>query len=139
GLPVQITGSLAASVSTSCVGGNYSAAILFSNGDGNKNIVASQTDATGNTGSANRTFVRDTVAPVISINSPAANSYVSSTAVISGTCESGLQVRIAGDGVSTAVNAACVGNNYSGSIFFTADDGVKTVTASQTDNAGNSA
>ncbi|HEX4923638.1 MAG TPA: fibronectin type III domain-containing protein, partial [Bdellovibrionales bacterium] len=43
--------------------GTFSQAITFTATDGNKNIVVEQTDAAGNTGSANRTFIKDDTDP----------------------------------------------------------------------------
>ncbi len=135
GIAVVISGAVNANLNATCSAGRYSAAITFSNGEGTKNIVATQTDAAGNSGSANRDFVRDTVAPAVAITSPAANTFQGTTFTLSGTCESGLNVAISG-GVAS-VNATCTNNAFSVSVTASAGDGTKTVTARQTDAAGN--
>lgn len=138
GVNVVLSGTgLTSSVSTNCNSGTFSSLVTFTGGDGSKNVVASQTDAAGNTGSTNRSFLRDGTAPLVAITSPAANSYVDNTATINGTCESGLNVTLAGSGLSAPVTAACTGGLFSTLVNFTSGDGSKQVTASQTDAAGN--
>jgi hypothetical protein len=86
----------------------------------------------------------DEHAPVVSITSPSSGLSVNSTAItVSGSCDvgpagyaSGL-VRIAGTGVSATDDATCNGGTYSQSITLTSGDGVKVITAQQTDFAGN--
>jgi hypothetical protein len=138
GLNVVLSGSgVASNVTTACTNGAFSAAITFSAGDGTKAVTASQTDAVGNTGSDSRNFVKNNVAPAITITSPAANSYVGSTFTVQGACVTGLQVTLSGGGIASAVSAACTNGAYSAGVTTSAGDGTKTVTASQTDSAGN--
>lgn len=140
GLSVELSGSgLISPPMTNCnADSTFSVAILFTVGDGNKNIIVSQTDLAGNKNSDNRNFILRTVAPKIKITSPADNSFVAQTATISGTCESGLIVNLQGDGVSQKVTTACsTGGQFSALITFTAGDGDKAVIASQTDAANN--
>lgn len=137
GLAVNISGGVSAPSSTPCVGSAFSAVLVFSVGDGVKNIAVSQTDGTGNTSTDNRNFVKDSIAPVITIASPLEGAYVGASATISGACETGITVNVSGSGVSAAVTTGCVGSAYSVSINFTAGDGNKNIVASQQDAAGN--
>ncbi|MDZ4660977.1 MAG: hypothetical protein SGJ18_05085 [Pseudomonadota bacterium] len=138
GVQVTISGTgVNAQSTTSCSNGQFSSAITFSNGDGSKDVVAMQTDASGNSASDNRQFIKDNTAPLIAITSPAANAIVLAQATIQGTCESGLQVDLSGSGLSAPVSTACVGGGFSSQVNFTSGDGAKLVTAMQTDSVGN--
>jgi hypothetical protein len=137
GLNVTLSGAVASNVVVACNSGVFSGDILFSAGNGSKTITASQTDAVGNTGSGSRNFIRDNVGPAVTITSPAANSYVASSFVIAGACETGLNVTLAGAGLSAPVSAACTASAYSATVSVSSGDGAKAVTASQTDLAGN--
>ena len=140
GLNVTLGGTgVASAVVTSCDNGAFSAAISFSNGSGSKQVTASQKDAAGNTGSASRDFVRDLTPPTITITAPAANSYLPTTFTVQGACETGLPVELGGAGLASPVTAACAAGTYSASVSVSAGDGVKTVTAKQSDSVGNSA
>lgn len=139
GLAVQIsgTGAVAAS-STSCANGVYSASVNLSTGEGNKTLQVSQTDVVGNASNVSRVFVRDSVAPVLTIASPLAGANISGQENLTGTCESGLSVQIDGTGVLSPVAANCVSSAYSAPVVFSMGAGSKAVTVTQTDSAGNS-
>lgn len=138
GLQVLLSGTgLNANLTTSCSAGTFSAAILFSSGDGSKDVIASQTDAVGNSSFDTRNFVRDTIAPIVRITAPAENSYVTAASTLSGDCETGIAVSLAGSGLSAPVSTGCTNSRFSANVAFSAGDGVKVVTASQSDRAGN--
>ncbi|WP_413288839.1 beta strand repeat-containing protein [Bdellovibrio sp. HCB337] len=138
GLGVRLTGTgVASTVNTTCSNGTFSAAITFSAGSGSKQVIASQTDLAGNTGSDTETFISDSTAPAVTITSPAANTYVAATFTIQGACETGLQVTLNGAGLASAVTAACTSGAYSANVTVSAGDGTKAVTATQTDSANN--
>ncbi len=135
-LPVNLTGlGLATPMTVACVTGNWTAAVTFSNGDGTKNVIASQTDLAGNIGSVNRDFAKDSTAPVITITGPAIGTITRSTINLVGTCESGLPVALSG--AITAMSTACSNGQFSATVTLTAPDGNKNVIASQTDGIGN--
>ena len=136
GLPVAISGAVSQMSSTPCSNGNFSAAIVLSNGDGVKNVVVTQTDALGNTGSDNRNFVRDTAGPAIKITAPAAGTVTKGPIALVGTCETGLKVDISG-GVTAPSQADCVNGAFNANINLASGDGTKNVVASQTDSVGN--
>ena len=102
-----------------------------------KTVSVSQTDNAGNTGTASRGFVLDTVAPQVKITQPAANASSATGLTLSGTCETTLQVMIAGSGVANPGPVSCAAGTFSASINFSNGDGFKTVTVNQTDSAGN--
>ncbi|KQP93247.1 hypothetical protein ASF60_14990 [Methylobacterium sp. Leaf113] len=85
--------------------------------DGEHTIVATETDAAGNTGSSTLTFTFDTVAPVISAALKAdtglsAKDGVTSDATLSGSTDAGSTVSVRIDGATTAetVKADASGN-----------------------------
>src|SRR5690606_33084698 len=129
---------LAASSTTICASGLFSVNVNFSFGDGAKNIIAAQTDAAGNSGSDNRSFIRDSTGPAITIASPAAGTVARNGVTISGACETGLPITISGSGVAASSAATCTAGSYSSAITFSNGEGDKDVTVSQTDGAGNS-
>jgi hypothetical protein len=140
GITVQISGAgAAAASSTSCTNGVYSAAVTLSSGEGNKVLQVGQTDAAGNAATVSRTFVRDSVAPALTIASPAAGASSDTGLTITGACESGFAVVVSGSGVASSISQACAANAYSLNVTFSSGDGVKTVQISQTDSAGNTA
>jgi len=137
GLAVQLSGAgLSAPGPVTCPAGQFNATITLSNGDGTKNIIATQTDAAGNVGSDNRDFVKDGTGPTIRIVTPLANAITSSGLTLTGTCESGLTVNVGGTG-TTPKTTGCSNGQFSTPITLTAPDGVKNVTVAQTDAAGN--
>lgn len=137
-LEVVIGGMGVASIAKgSCIGSTFSVAITFSPNDGVKNIIATQTDRAGNSGSATRNFVRDSTAPVIAITSPAPNFEAQSGVRLQGNCESGINVDISGGGVASNSTTACTNGKFDSNIIFSNGDGVKTVMVSQRDNVGN--
>jgi hypothetical protein len=137
GLNVSLSGQIAAPITAACPSGTFAATVTLATPDGTKNVTASQTDAAGNTGSDSRSFTLDTAAPVVAITAPAANSYVTATFTVSGTCTSGLNVQLGGAGLTAVTNTACNAGAFSASVTATAGDGSKLVTATQTDAAGN--
>ncbi len=137
GITINLSGDLTIPATTTCTASTFSQAITFTAGEGTKNIVISQTDAAGNSGSANRDFIRDNTAPVLSFSSPAANSHHQAGATISGACENGITVNLSGSGLASPATTSCIGSTFSESIVFTLSEGTKTITISQTDPAGN--
>ncbi|UYL09303.1 Ig-like domain-containing protein [Bdellovibrio sp. SKB1291214] len=125
------------SYSTCVSGGSYSS---LSEGSHTVSIYAS--DTAGNDGTpVTYTWVVDTVAPTVTITTPSANNYVIPSAnlsavTIGGACsENGVAVNLSG---VTAAPTLCSGNAW----VITANmsslaDGPYTLTASQTDSAGN--
>lgn len=136
GVNVTISGNVAANVSTACNNSAFSAAVNFSAGDGVKTITVRQQDATGNSGMDSRSFVRDSTAPNVTIAMPAANTPSMNGVTISGACEAGLTVVVGGSG-AVATSSACGAGSYSANVTFSASDGSKTITVTQTDAAGN--
>jgi hypothetical protein len=103
---------------------------------GYNSIVASQTDANGNIGSATVNLTYDTAAPAVAITSNG-GSIASATQTVSGTGEQGTQIALF-DG-STALGVPVlvgVDGTWSASVTFTGS-GAHVVTANDTDKAGN--
>jgi hypothetical protein len=113
--------------------------------DGAHTIVASETDAAGNTGSASLGFTLDTVAVQPVITSFASNSASTSdnitsdnTLVLSGTAEANSSVVI-NDGTTTLGTVTADGTgHWSYGPSSALSDGTHTFTATDTDLAGNS-
>jgi len=80
---------------------------------------------------------QDLSAPVVTISAPAENTSASAGVTISGACETGLVVNIAGSGIVQTPAQLCANGNYSANVVFTAGDGGKAVGVAQTDAAGN--
>lgn len=100
------------------------------------------TDLAGNTSlwTESTTFEIDSTAPTITITSPANNSYAKNSAVISGNCESPLDITFSGD-ITESFSISCSGGTYSQTVNFLNPgvDEPKNITVSQTDLAGNTA
>jgi hypothetical protein len=106
--------------------------------DGSHSITATQTDQAGNVSPASAavSFTVITVAPGAPvITSPAAGAYVGATPVISGTCTSGDLVSVSEAG-TVLCSSACVAGAFSCASSALVD-GVHSVSATQTDPAGN--
>jgi hypothetical protein len=106
--------------------------------DGVHTIVASQTDASNNTGSASLTFTLDTVAPVVTITGVNGSASPGATETVAGTvdvADAGATVGIF-DG-TTAVGVATVQSNGSWSAIVPLASGVNSLKAVVTDAAGN--
>lgn len=114
--------------------------VALSSGDGNYIYCALGRDAVGN----EQTFVTaspvialDTVAPPLTITSPAANFKAKTKVLLEGVCETGLPVNVSGTGILSPINLTCTAGLYSSDIFFSAGDGTKVITVQQTDAASN--
>ena len=138
GLAVQIDGTgVSAPISANCTNGAFSSSVNFSTPEGNKSIQVSQTDLAGNTTSVSRIFVKDSVAPIVTIASPATNTSDENGLMITGSCEGTFVVTAEGTGAASPVSKACASGNYSLNVVFSAGEGVKEIQVSQTDAAGN--
>jgi hypothetical protein len=138
GRPVSISGPV--SGTTSCSGGgtwfanmNYSA-----QADGSIVVTAQQSDAAGNTSApGSATLTKDTAAPSLTITSSATISQSNVTSYpLGGTCsELGVMVIYSG---AVSGSMLCTAGVWSTSVnFSSASEGTVTVSASQTDAAGN--
>lgn len=143
GRPVNITiGTL--NTSANCVGGFFSVSSedITSLADGMTSLGASQSDLAGNTGTVSQSFSKDTVAPSITLTSPANGSYINATTQtglnVSGTCsDSGQAVLIYLDG-TLLTTATCMAGSYSAMTdVSTFGDGARTVSVETFDLAGN--
>ncbi len=141
GATVNISGAIIGSpLTASCVASSYSRAVTLTAGDGLKAISATQTDVANNTSAATNISINlDTVAPAaITITSPSNGSFVNTTSiVITGACTSGLPVDLSGNFTPSPVSVGCVASSYSRAVTLTAGDGVKNISGTQTDLAGN--
>lgn len=138
GLNVVLSGSGHSSPSsTSCNNGNFSVTVNFTNGDGSKNIIVSQTNASNVTGSASRSFIRDTTPPALTIASPSNNSVHKESLSIMGACENGITVQISGSGLAQGKNLTCGNGAYSTSLTLSSGDGSKAIQVRQADAVGN--
>lgn len=137
GLTVTISGAVATNSTAACNNSQFNAAITFSNGDGNKTITVSQTNAQNLIGSSSRNFVRDSTPPALTISNPKPNTVVGSSVTVNGTCETGLAVNVSGSGVATPGPVSCSAGAYSGLVNLSAGDGSKSISVTQTDAAQN--
>ncbi|WP_377615061.1 choice-of-anchor P family protein [Ottowia flava] len=136
---VSFNGGVA--TAASCTGGHWtlSGANLSTLPDGTVNILATQSDAFTNTSSASRAVPKDTTPPVVTVMAPATiDASNQANYTVSGTCTTGdgqVSVNIG----SFATVAPCAGGNWTvtGANVGGLPQGAVTITASQTDAAGN--
>jgi hypothetical protein len=107
--------------------------------DGQHTVVASETDAAGNTGTATLSFTLDTVPPTVSITS-AATVTSQATQTISGTVTTseaapGGTVTLYDNGTTVGTATLGAGGAWSASVTLSA--GANAIVASDTDLAGN--
>ena len=110
--------------------------------DGSHSIVASETDAAGNTGTASLSFTLDRSAPNVleslkSDTGASAMDKITSSAVLTGSGDAGAVVHFTVDGAAVAATATA---NASGAWTFSPTglaDGSHAIVASETDTAGN--
>lgn len=114
--------------------GHYSATLNFIS-DGEKNLMASQSDLLGNTRTAQLTVTKDSGAPILTLTSPLNNTPFQSAVTLTGVCETGLTVNISG---AVTASGPCTGQAFSISINLTGAEGAKALSLNQTDLAGNS-
>ena len=136
GLPINFSGDLQTNFSTTCSGGTYSQTINFSDNDGTKNITVDQTDAAGNTTSVTRSFIRDEVAPILTLNSGANPDFTNQNTpnAWGGTCEGNYTINITGDQSATI---SCSSGSWSWTPSPVTVDGTYSYSLTQTDAAGN--
>jgi large repetitive protein len=144
GATVNISGDVVgAPVTSACVASAYSQSITLTASNGVKSIDVSQTNTAGTSPTVNRTVNLDTVnpaAPGIStpVNGAQTNVVAQTVAgTLSGSCEAGATVNISGDIVGSPVTTSCVSTTYSRAVTLVIGDGVKNISATQTDAAGN--
>jgi large repetitive protein len=134
---IIVTGDINQSVSAFCSNGNFTASIMLSGADGSKNITIAQTDQVGNSSSQVRSFIKDTTPPSIQITSHTDLDESNTDINLAGTCEADLDVIISGDTNSSTVS--CTAGSFNHVLNLSGADGTKSIQASQTDAAGNSA
>jgi nitrogen fixation protein len=130
-----IDGTPSAATTTANVQGVWSFAPLGLS-DGSHTIVASQTDAFGNTGSASLSFTLDTTAPAVAITSPG-GSVNQAVQTISGTGEAGTTVMLFDNGIPLQLGSVTVDQNGLWSATVTLANGSNQLTAQAADIAGN--
>lgn len=107
--------------------------------EGDHTVMATATDAAGNTATDSNTFTVDLTAPTVEVTTPADGSQTNdSTPDYSGTVEAGSTVVITVDGVVLG-NATVTGTTWTFTPTVPLLDGPHTVMATATDEAGNTA
>ncbi len=131
-----------APVTTPCTSGSWTLTGVNASAlpDGTVTILATQTDAAGNTGQATRTTPKDTMPPTVTVTAPAQiNAGNQSSYSVSGTCTAGDgAVSVTIGNVSTVTPCTAGGTwTVTGANVANLPQGTVTITASQTDAAGN--
>ncbi len=142
---IVITGGVS-SVSATCDGANWSADLTFAaNVNATPTIEARITDVAGNYQSAFRDFTQDTTDPLVAYSSPAASAYITAANApsfpVTGTCtEEGIGNVIIEDALNNVMASVdCTSGIWNANLDFSGfAEGPHTITASQTDGAGNS-
>ena len=137
---VSVTFNGGAATTTACTGGSWSLTTSVSAlPDGTVNIVATQSDAFGNSGQDTRATPKDTTPPTVTVTAPAViDASNQGSYSVSGTCTSGDgQVSVNIGTFATVV--PCTGGNWTvtGANVGGLPQGPVTITATQTDAAGN--
>ncbi|UQR65125.1 Ig-like domain-containing protein [Bradyrhizobium sp. C-145] len=110
--------------------------------DGSHTIVASETDAAGNTGTASLTFALDTTAPAVTEalahdTGTSATDKITSDPALSGSGDPNAVVHFTVDGSTIAASATADGSGHWSFTPTGLTDGSHTIVASETDAAGN--
>ncbi len=136
---ITITGD--ANGTATCTSGAWTTVLNFTSAtEGTVNITATHADLAGNSVTDARAFIKDTTAPTLAINSPAAGSYVNaanvSTFAVNGTCsENTRNIMITGDATATFT---CSSGAWSGNLnFSSAPQGTLNISIAHADAAGN--
>ena len=145
GATVTLTGDVSGTLTAMCNGTNYSfSGLTLTGANGVRSITATISDTAGNQTQTNISLQKDILVPTLAITSPASmttyNASTYQTLAITGTCnKSGATVVLTGD-VSGTLSAGCNGTNFSFSgLTLTGATGTRTITATISDAAGNSA
>ncbi|WPU66948.1 tandem-95 repeat protein [Peredibacter starrii] len=136
GRSISFTGSIQADFSITCSGGTYSQTVNFSDGDGNKTITVSQTDAVGNVTTVSRNLIRDEVAPVITKTTGNSPDFTKNNIpnAWGGTCEGNYTISVSGSQTTTF---ACTSGTWTWTPGSKTVDGTYSYNLVQTDAAGN--
>jgi hypothetical protein len=139
GLPVQLSGpDMPVSVIAQCENNRFSALVALTSVDGVKTVIAEQIDIVGNVGKDDQAYITDRIAPVVRIVTPIENAIVPLEIDIAGICDGAEgRVILSGSGLSKSLSADCLSGAFAVKAKLKAPDGAKTLTAAQTDIAGN--
>jgi hypothetical protein len=137
--PVQLVAPVPAAAA--CLAGTWALQVSFSElPDGHGTLELEHTDRAGNTVRLARAYVKDTVAPLLTLTEPGPGFHVSAANVasvrVAGTCnEEGRAVELSGP---VAVSVPCTSGRYQTEVSLAgAPDGDVTLRARLTDAAGN--
>ena len=134
---IDLSGDIEGGPVATCSRGNFTTTVTLNSGDGRKSITATQTGTSDNSESATLIVFVDTVSPVLRINSPPDNYYFNERSLsLSGHCESGPEVILSGD-IEGSSTATCSEKSFTTTVTLNAGDETKSITATQTDTAGN--
>ncbi len=140
GATVNITGDVVGGpISGACAGSLYNISVTLTALNGIKNYSVSQTNTAGASPSTARTLNLDSTAPSApTITSPMNGALTNLTAqTVTGACETGATVSLTGNITGGPLTAACTASMYSRAVTLTGGDGAKSISATQTDPAGN--
>ena len=133
---VNLTGTQAAILTAPCTANEWTASTPLP--DGTYSATASQTSGSTTGTSAPVAFSVDSVAPVVTLDQPVPGTLLGAPQTFSGTCttaDGSVRAAISGT-ATTTLTAPCVAGTWSASTSVLVT-GVYSVTASQTDAAGN--
>ncbi|RYZ91516.1 MAG: hypothetical protein EOP04_00175 [Proteobacteria bacterium] len=135
---LSISGDVSPALSNlSCASGTVSRTIYFTAAEGSKAVNVIETDRAGNTGTASRSFINDTIAPALTQTSALPTTYSGgSTITLGGSCETSLDVYVKLGGV-TEGQIPCNRGSWSYTTATQTTDGNRVYTVAQTDAAGN--
>lgn len=136
GRDINFSGDIQANFTISCTTGTFTQLVNFSNGDGNKTITLTQTDAVGNITTVSRNLIRDEVSPVITKTIGASPDFTKLNVpnAWGGTCEGNYTISVTG---SETTSFACSSGSWSWTPSPKTVDGTFSYNLVQTDAAGN--
>lgn len=105
--------------------------------DGKYDVVVEHGVDTDVVSSAILAVTKDTKRPNLTWLLPDENVNAKDSITISGLCEEGINIKYFGQGLLGDITNECVGGIYSQVLFFSAGDGKKNITISQTSPSGN--
>ena len=139
---VSVSFNGGAPLTTPCTSGSWtlSGTNLSALPDGTVTILATQTDAAGNSGQATRNTPKDTLPPTVTVTAPAPITAANQGSYsVSGTCSAGDGAVSVTIGTVSTVTPCTAGGTWTvtGANVANLPQGTVTITASQTDAAGN--
>lgn len=123
-----------------CSNNSFSTTLATNGNEGTHNIQISQSDELNRISTITRSVIKDTVSPVITINSPTSSTIITNNYfTASGTCESNRTVSIqyGSAALSGTVSTPCLGSSFTSVVNVIGTSATTSLSVTQLDLAGN--